>query len=230
MAQSRGSGLVLGEGEGSPVWTAEWWWFPQAKIREAEKTATGWSLVQQRGRSDVASLHVYFTWLVPGFFPSLYCLLASCLTWWESLSTKRTQKPPATESLIVPSWVLSLTCKAPVLSQARRRESAGTPGMSIGLTPRSSTAWIKGRKRLSSSWIPRGRDMSSTSGNGSSERGFLSFHSLSVEVLQRAVLRGGGGGSGVKWRITCTRSCDRSLATNVWWPSRARSSPELSAN
>lgn len=35
--------------------------------------------------------------------------------------------------------------------------------------------------------------MSSTSGNGSSERGFLSFHSLSVEVLQRAVLRGGGG-------------------------------------
>lgn len=38
--------------------------------------------------------------------------------------------------------------------------------------------------------------MSSTSGSRSSETGLLSFRSLSVGVLQRAVLRGGGGEQG----------------------------------
>lgn len=63
--------------------------------------------------------------------------------------------------------------------------------MNIGLTPRSQHSMKRRQGKIVFILNPSGRDMSSTRGSGSSERGFLSFRSLSVEVTQRAVLRGG---------------------------------------
>lgn len=67
------------------------------------------------------------------------------------------------------------------------------------------------------------------SGSRSCVRGCLLFCSLKCRVLAEGCAQRTGR-SEVKGWIMCTWNSDRSLVTNVWWPSKARSSLELPSN
>lgn len=63
----------------------------------------------------------------------------------------------ATESLIVPIWVLSSTCKALGSFSGSKEGSAGAPGMNIGLTPRSQHSMNKRQGKIVFILNPRWR-------------------------------------------------------------------------
>lgn len=158
--------------------------------QKSEKTATGWSLVEKGGRYTF-SLCVFH--LACTRFLSLALLFVGFLLHVVGISEYknglRSHRKPDRSKLVF----LQHPQKPRALSQAHRRDQwLALLAWAQAWHQGASTAWIKGRKRLSSSWIPHGRDMSSTSGSRSCKRGLLSFRSLSVGVLQRAVLRGGG--------------------------------------
>lgn len=108
----------------------------------------------------------------PGLFlrsPLLYCLRTPCFHTVRIFGYVRNGLRSHWKPWSFQAGFSSAPTKPRVLSLAQRRARLVLLAWMWAWHQGTSTAWIKGRERLSSSWIPGGGDMSSTSGSGSSE-------------------------------------------------------------